>query len=321
MKRIGVMTSGGDAPGMNAAIRAVARRGASLGIEVYGIRNGFKGLVEGDIYLLEPQDVGGILGRGGTMLYSARYPEFREEESQLQAIKQLEKFGIEAVVVIGGDGSFQGAKVLSDRGIPTIGIPGTIDNDIPGTDYTLGFDTTVNTVIDALDRISDTAGSHKRVLAVEVMGRDAGDIAIWSGISSGAEVIVIPEAPYDIQEIIDTLKSGFESGKNQGILVVAEGVMSAPELVKRIVEIDNSFDIRDVVLGHIQRGGRPTGRDRMLGSIFGAKAVSLLNEGVSGVTLAIRSEEIVTYDFGVPIDNLHHELKKISLFELNKYLV
>lgn len=320
MKRIGVMTSGGDAPGMNAAVRAVVRRGESLGIEVYGITNGYKGLVEGEIHRLTSEDVGGILNRGGTMLFSARYPEFKEKEGQLKGVEQLKKHGLEGVVVIGGDGSFRGAQALSNHGFPTIGVPGTIDNDIPGTDYTLGFDTTINTVIEALDRIRDTAGSHGRVLVVEVMGRDAGDIAIWSGLSAGAEAIVIPEAPYDVNEIVNNLKYGFKQGKNQGLIVLAEGVMPANELVRQIQEVDSSFNIREVVLGHVQRGGQPTARDRVLGSLFGARAVELLSEGKTGLCVAVYHEEVVTNKF----DDIFNELKhvpKMHLHELNQYLI
>ena len=320
MKRIGVMTSGGDAPGMNAAVRAVVRRGESLGLEVYGIRNGYKGLVDGDIQRITSGDVGGILNRGGTMLFSARYPEFANPEGQLKGIEQLKMFGIEGVVVIGGDGSFKGAQALSNQGFPTVGIPGTIDNDIAGTDYTLGFDTTVNTVIEALDRVRDTAGSHGRVLVVEVMGRGAGDIALWSGIGSGAEAIVVPEIEYDLEEIVATIKSGFAHGKNQGLIVLAEGVMSAPEFIEKIQEIDDSFNIRDVVLGHIQRGGQPSARDRVLGSRFGAKAVELLKEGASGVCVALIDEEIGTNDFDDVFNNLVHQ-PKLQLHELNKYLI
>lgn len=320
MKRIGVMTSGGDAPGMNAAVRAVVRRGESLGLEVYGIRNGYKGLVEGDIQRITSGDVGGILNRGGTMLFSARYPEFANPEGQLKGIEQLKMFGIEGVVVIGGDGSFKGAEALSNHGFPTVGIPGTIDNDIAGTDYTLGFDTTVNTVIEALDRVRDTAGSHGRVLVVEVMGRGAGDIALWSGLGSGAEAIVVPEIEYDLEQIVATIKSGFAHGKNQGLIVLAEGVMSAPEFIEKIQEIDDSFNIRDVVLGHIQRGGQPSARDRVLGSRFGAKAVELLKEGASGVCVALIDEEIGTNDFEDVFNNLVHQ-PKLHLHELNKYLI
>ena len=320
MKRIGVMTSGGDAPGMNAAVRAVVRRGESLGLEVYGIYNGYKGLVEGDIKRITSDGVGGILNRGGTILFSARYPEFRTEEGQREGIKQLEKHGIEGVVVIGGDGSFRGAQALANQGFPTIGVPGTIDNDIPGTDYTLGFDTTVNTVIESLDRVRDTAGSHGRVLVVEVMGRGAGDIAIWSGLGAGAEAIVVPEIEYDTQEIVNTINNGFSRGKNQGLIVLAEGVMPARELIEQIQDIDNSFNIREVVLGHIQRGGIPSARDRVLGSRFGAKAVELLAEGANGLCVSITAEEVSTNKFNDIFNNLTHE-PKLHLHELNKYLI
>ncbi len=319
MKRIGVITSGGDAPGMNAAIRAVVRRGESLGMEVFGITNGFKGLVNGEIHRLQSADVGGILNRGGTLLFSARYPEFKENETQLIAAEQLRKYNIEGLVVIGGDGTFRGAQALANHGFPTIGVPGTIDNDIPGTDYTLGFDTTVNTVVEAIDRIRDTAGSHGRVLVVEVMGRDAGDIAIWSGLSGGAEAILIPEAPFDLHEIIATLKSGFTRGKNQGLIILAEGVMSASELIEQVNEIDDSFEIRGVVLGYIQRGGVPTVRDRILGSNFGAKAVELLQEGVSGECVAINDEVVISNTFEDVFNKLKHE-PRMDLYELNKFI-
>lgn len=320
MKRIGVMTSGGDAPGMNAAVRAVVRRGESLGLEVFGIYNGYKGLVEGDIRPISSNGVGGILNRGGTILFSARYPEFKTEEGQLKAIEQLEKRGIEGVIVIGGDGSFRGAQSLANRGFPTVGVPGTIDNDIPGTDYTLGFDTTVNTVIEALDRVRDTAGSHGRVLVVEVMGRDAGDIAIWSGLGAGAEGILVPEIDFEIQDVIDTIQHGFDKGKNQGLIVLAEGVMPARELIDQIQSVDDSFNIREVVLGHVQRGGVPTARDRVLGSRFGASAAELLSEGASGVCVALIDEEIGTHDFNDIFNNLVHD-PKLHLHALNKYLI
>ena len=320
MKRIGVMTSGGDAPGMNAAVRAVVRRGESLGLEVYGIYNGYKGLVEGDIKRITSDGVGGILNRGGTILFSARYPEFSTEEGQREGIKKLEKHGIEGVVVIGGDGSFRGAQALANQGFPTIGVPGTIDNDIPGTDYTLGFDTTVNTVIESLDRVRDTAGSHGRVLVVEVMGRDAGDIAIWSGLGAGAEAIVVPEIEFNTQDIVDTIKNGFSHGKNQGLIVLAEGVMPARELIEQIHTIDSSFNMREVVLGHVQRGGIPSARDRVLGSRFGAKAVELLAEGANGLCVAIKAEEVTTNKFDDVFNRLTHE-PKLHLHELNKYLI
>lgn len=319
MKRIGVLTSGGDAPGMNAAVRAVVRRGESLGMEVFGITNGFKGLVNGEIHRLTSGDVGGILNRGGTLLFSARYPEFSKNEAQLIAMEQLKKHEIEGIVVIGGDGSFRGAQALVNHGFPAIGIPGTIDNDIAGTDYTLGFDTTLNTVVEAIDRIRDTAGSHGRVLVVEVMGRDAGDIAIWSGLSGGAEAIVIPEVPHDLHAIVANLKSGFSQGKNQGLIVLAEGVMSADEFIEEIKAIDDSFDIRGAVLGHIQRGGTPTVRDRVLGSSFGVKAVELLKEGVSGECVATVNEKMTSNSFDDVFNKLKHE-PNLHLYDINNFI-
>lgn len=319
MERIAVLTSGGDAPGMNAAVRAVVRRGESLGMEVYGVTNGFKGLVNGEIHRMTSADVGGVLNKGGTLLYSARYPEFSENESQLIAKDQLNQHDIEGIVVIGGDGSFRGAQALSNHGIPSVAIPGTIDNDIAGTDYTLGFDTTLNTVIEAIDRVRDTAGSHGRVLIVEVMGRDAGDIAMWSGLSGGAEAILVPEVPYDLDEIVAELKDVFSKGKNQGLIVLAEGVMGSDELIEKINEIDDSFDMRGVVLGHLQRGGSPTVRDRVLGSGFGVKAVELLNEGASGECVALIDEEFTSNSFEDVFNTLEHEAD-IHLYNINKFI-
>lgn len=205
MKRIAILTSGGDAPGMNAAVRAVTRKAIHEGMEVYGINYGYAGLVAGDIRKLDVPDVGDIIQRGGTCLYSARYPEFATEEGQLKGIEQLKKFGIEGLVVIGGDGSYHGALALTKRGFPAVGVPGTIDNDIPGTDFTIGFDTAINTVLDAIDRIRDTATSHVRTFIIEVMGRDAGDIALWAGVAGGADDIIIPEHEFDMEQVAKKL--------------------------------------------------------------------------------------------------------------------
>lgn len=214
MKRIGVLTSGGDAPGMNSAIRAVVRKASYRGVEVYGINYGYAGLVAGDIRKLTSKDVSDIIQKGGTMLYSARYPQFSTEEGQLKGIEQLKKYGIEGLVTIGGDGTFKGANALTKHGYPCVGIPGTIDNDIIGTDYTIGFDTAINTVLDALDKIRDTATSHVRTFVIEVMGRDAGDIALWTGVGSGAEQIIIPEVDFDITKIANSIREGRQRGKN-----------------------------------------------------------------------------------------------------------
>jgi 6-phosphofructokinase 1 len=291
MKKIAVLTSGGDSPGMNAAIRAVVRKGIYEGLEVYGVNRGYLGLVEGDIKKFELGDVGDYLQRGGTLLYSARFPEFSEEVNQLKALAQLEKLGIEALVVIGGDGSYRGAAALAKRGFPAIGLPGTIDNDIPGTDYTIGFDTAINTILECVDKLRDTATSHERTFIVEVMGRNAGDVALWAGLAGGAEAILIPEEPYDIKEIADRLNKGRERGKKHSIIMVAEGTGSAYEISKQLNELDD-FHSRISVLGHIQRGGKPTARDRVLASRFGARAVELLIEGKHGLAVGIVDNKI-----------------------------
>lgn len=316
MKRIGVLTSGGDAPGMNAAIRAVVRKALHEDMEVYGVNYGFAGLVAGDIRKLNRRDVGDMIQKGGTFLYSARYPQFATEEGQLKGIEQLKRFGIEGLVVIGGDGSFRGAYALTKRGFPCVGIPGTIDNDIPGTDYTIGFDTAINTVLDALDRIRDTATSHVRTFVIEVMGRDAGDIALWTGVASGAEQIIIPEKGFDITEVADNIRDGREKGKKHSIIILAEGVMDGNEFAEKLDAIDN-FHVRVSVLGHVQRGGSPTARDRVLASQFGAKAVDVLKEGQGGVCLSIVNEKIIVRDIVETLDQMTHT-PNLDLFKLNE---
>ena len=291
MKRIGVLTSGGDSPGMNPAVRAVVRKAIHEGMEVYGIYQGYQGLIEGNIKKLEVGDVGDIIQRGGTMLYSARCPEFKTEEGRLKGIENLKKHGIEGLVVIGGDGSYMGAVKLTELGFPCIGIPGTIDNDIPGTDFTLGFDTALHTVIDAIDKIRDTATSHERTFIIEVMGRNAGDIALWSGLAGGAETILIPEAKDEFQEMVDRLRKGQERGKKHSIIVVAEGVANGNEVAKQLHEAAG-IETRVTVLGHIQRGGSPTAQDRVLGSRFGGRAVELLLEGKGGRAIGIRKMKL-----------------------------
>lgn len=316
MKRIGVLTSGGDAPGMNAAIRAVVRKALHEGMEVYGVNYGYAGLVAGDIRKLTRRDVGDMIQRGGTFLYSARYPQFATEEGQLKGIEQLKRFGIEGLVVIGGDGSYRGAYALTKRGFPCVGIPGTIDNDIAGTDYTIGFDTTINTVLDALDRIRDTATSHVRTFVIEVMGRDAGDIALWTGVASGAEQIIVPEKGFDITEVANNIREGKEKGKKHSIIILAEGVMGGNEFAEKLDAIDN-FHVRVTVLGHVQRGGSPTARDRVLASQFGAKAVDVLKEGKGGVCLGIVNEKIIVRDIVETLDNMTHT-PNMDLFKLNE---
>ncbi|OEH91855.1 6-phosphofructokinase [Bacillus solimangrovi] len=295
MRKIGVLTSGGDAPGMNAAVRAVVRKGIHHGIEVYGIYHGYSGLMNGDIKKLEVGSVGDIVHRGGTMLYSARSEEFKTPEGQQKGIEQLRKHGIEGLVVIGGDGSFQGAKKLTEQGFPCIGVPGTIDNDIPGTDFTIGFDTALNTVLGAIDKIRDTATSHDRTYVIETMGRNAGDIALWAGLAGGAESILIPEVEYKMNDIIERLNRAYNRGKKHSIIIVAEGVGSGVEIGKEIQE-RTSFETRVSVLGYIQRGGSPTAADRMLASRLGARAVELLMNGKEGRMVGIQDNQLVDHD-------------------------
>ncbi|MFJ7678773.1 6-phosphofructokinase [Peribacillus sp. NPDC097198] len=317
MKKIGVLTSGGDSPGMNAAVRAVVRKAIFHEMEVYGIYHGYEGLINGDIRRLELGSVGDIIHRGGTMLHTARCPEFKTEEGQLKAIEQLKKVGIEGIVIIGGDGSYLGAKALTERGFPCIGVPGTIDNDIPGTDFTIGFDTALNTVIDAIDKIRDTATSHERTYVVEVMGRNAGDIALWAGLAGGAETILCPEYDFDIEEMIGKLNRGHERGKKHSIIVVAEGVGSAMEISKQI-EAKAGFETRVTVLGHVQRGGSPTASDRVLASRLGARAVELLLEGLGGRAVGIEENKLVDYDIIDALSKKHTIDKK--MYDLSEEL-
>ncbi|MDN7245972.1 6-phosphofructokinase [Planococcus shenhongbingii] len=317
MKRIGVLTSGGDSPGMNAAIRAVVRKGIFHGIEVSGVYSGYQGLIEGRIKNMEAGDVGDIIQRGGTKLFSARCEEFKTEAGQLKAIEQLKKNGLDGLVVIGGDGSYRGAMALTKRGFPCVGVPGTIDNDIPGTDYTIGFDTALNTVIEAIDKIRDTATSHERTFIIEVMGRDAGDLALWAGLAGGAETILIPEDTFDLDDMIDRLEKGRKRGKKHSIIIVAEGVMNGNELAA-LIEERAKIETRVSVLGHIQRGGSPTARDRVLGSLFGARAVEVLLEGLGGRAIGMRNHQVVDYDMTKAFTEKHDT--DMSLYTLSKEL-
>lgn len=316
MKKIGVLTSGGDSPGMNAAVRAVVRKAIYHEIEVVGVYQGYQGLMEGEFKLLEIGDVGDIIQRGGTMLHSARSLEFKEDEAQLQAIERMRAAGMEGLVVIGGDGSYRGALALSEKGFPTVGVPGTIDNDIRGTDYTIGFDTALNTVIEAIDKIRDTATSHDRTFVIEVMGRDAGDIALWAGLAGGAETILVPEEATNIDEMVKRLQRGKERGKKHSIIIVAEGVMSANELQN--ILLDKGIDTRVSVLGHIQRGGSPTARDRVLASMMGAHAVEVLMNNVGGRAVGIRNQAVVDYDLKEVFETEHHLDQ--AMFKLSKEL-
>ncbi|WP_019550777.1 6-phosphofructokinase [Thermus scotoductus] len=285
MKRIGVFTSGGDAPGMNAAIRAVVRQAYALGLEVIGIRRGYAGMILGEMVPLGVRDVANILQRGGTVLLTARSQEFLTEEGRAKAAEKLKAAGIEGLVAIGGDGTFRGAMRLSEEHrIPVVGVPGTIDNDLYGTDYTIGFDTAVNTALEAIDRIRDTAASHERVFFIEVMGRSSGFIALDVGLAGGAEVIAVPEEPLDPKTIAEGLMESLRRGKSSSIVVVAEGAYpgGAAGLLAAIQE-HVRVEARVTVLGHIQRGGSPTAKDRILASRLGAAAVEALAGGTSGV--------------------------------------
>ncbi|MBT2689357.1 6-phosphofructokinase [Bacillus sp. ISL-47] len=317
MKKIGVLTSGGDSPGMNAAVRAVVRKAIYHNIEVYGVYGGYSGLMTGNIKKLDLGSVGDIIHRGGTVLHSARSEEFKTKEGQQKGIEQMKKHGIDGLVVIGGDGSYRGARALTEQGFPCVGVPGTIDNDIPGTQYTIGFDTALNTVIDAIDKIRDTATSHERTFIIEVMGRDAGDIALWAGLAGGAETILIPEEGYHMDEIAERLKKGHERGKKHSIIVVAEGVCSGVEFAKQIKETTD-FDTRVSVLGHMQRGGSPTAFDRVLASRLGARAVELLLEGHGGRAVGIENNKLVDHNI-IEILDREHTLD-LDLYKLSKEL-
>ena len=296
MKRIGLLTSGGDAPGMNAAIRAVVRSGLYFGMEVYGIERGYAGLIEDAVFPMEMRSVSNIIQTGGTKLRTARCLEMMTKEGKDKAVATLKKHGIEGLVVIGGDGSFRGARALTEEyGVPTIGIPATIDNDLEYTDYTLGFDTAVNTCLDIINKLRDTMTSHERVCVVEVMGRHCGDIALYSGIAAGAEIIVVPEIQFDMQAIVDRIDHSRANGKHSNIIVLAEGVMSAEQFAKQLQD-RTSYSIRPTCIGHVQRGGSPSMADRMLAAQFGNKAVRLLKEGIGNRVVGIRDNKIIDMD-------------------------
>ncbi len=308
IKKIGVLTSGGDAPGMNAAIRGVVRTALSLDIEVYGIYDGYHGLHEGRIEKLSRSSVSDVINRGGTFLGSARFPEFKQESVRKKAIENLNEYGIEALVVIGGDGSYMGAKKLTEMGYPCIGLPGTIDNDIAGTDYTIGYLTALNTVIDNIDRLRDTSSSHQRISIVEIMGRHCGDLTLMSSIAGGCEYIITPERPWSKEELIQNLQRGIEKGKKHAIITITELMMDANELAKDIEEATGR-ETRATVLGHIQRGGRPTAFDRVLASRMGNYAVHLLMKGEGGRCVGIQKEQLVHHDIIDAIENMKRPVR------------
>ena len=295
MKTIGVLTSGGDAPGMNAAVRAVVRTADYYGIKVKGIRRGYNGLMEGDIIDLDSRAVSGIIQLGGTMLYSARSPKFKTPEGVKEAVENCKKHGIEGIVVIGGDGSFRGARDLSLQGIPCVGIPATIDNDISSTEYTIGFDTAMNTVVQMVDRLRDTCDSHERCSVVEVMGRHAGHIALRTAIGVGALAVMVPERENDLDAVIEKIKETQKMGKKHFIVVVAEGVGGVTQMAEKI-EDATGIETRATILGHVQRGGSPTLRDRLIATQMGYEAVQLLKEGVGNRVVAYKLGKVVDYD-------------------------
>ena len=295
VRAIGVLTSGGDAPGMNAAVRAVTRAALNKGIKVYGIRRGYNGLINDDVFEMNLRSVSDIIHRGGTVLYTARSPEFKTDEGQSKALETCKKYGIDGCVVIGGDGSYRGARALSLKGIPCIGLPGTIDNDIACTDETIGFDTAMNTAVEMIDKLRDTAQSHERCSVCEVMGRNAGDIALHTGIAVGATAILVPEVEMSFEQILNKIEQSERTGKEHFIVVVAEGVGHVSELAKKIEE-KTGIETRATVLGHVQRGGNASLRDRVLASMMGHKAVELLAQGIGNRVVAINNSKIVDFD-------------------------
>ncbi|GIM28206.1 ATP-dependent 6-phosphofructokinase [Clostridium polyendosporum] len=295
MKKIAVLTSGGDAPGMNAAVRAVVRMALHNGLEVMGVKRGYAGLISGELFKMDRSSVSDIIHRGGTILRTARCEEFRTEEGRKKAANILKAYGVDALVVIGGDGSFTGAKLLSKLGVKTIGLPGTIDNDLAYTDYTIGFDTALNTVVDAINKLRDTSTSHERVSVIEVMGRHCGDLALYAGIAGGAEAIVVPEKEFDRDELCKTILEGKTTGKMHNLVMLAEGVGGAEELAKYIEEV-TGLETRATILGHIQRGGSPSVFDVVLSSKMGARAVELLLEGKTSRVVGIKDNQIMDED-------------------------
>lgn len=318
VKKIGVLTSGGDAPGMNAAIRAVVREGLHQDLEVFGILDGYAGLHQNKITKLDRHSVSDVINRGGTFLGSARFPEFKEERVRAEAIENLKQHGIDALVVIGGDGSYLGAKKLTEMGFPCIGIPGTIDNDIPGTTYTIGYDTSLNTVVEAIDRLRDTSASHKRISVVEIMGRYCGDLTLRSAVAGGVEFVVVPEKKFDEKELISHIKAGIQKGKKHALVAVCEHVTDVEILAKNI-ENQTGHETRTTILGHIQRGGKPTARDRIIASRMGSYAVKLLMEGHGGRCVGMMNSEMVHHDIIDCITNMKRPFNQ-ELYDLSNSL-
>ncbi len=301
MRRIAILTSGGDTPGMNAAIHSVVMTAKTNGISVIGVERGYKGLIEGRLYELHSKDVRGIVNKGGTMLKTARCLEMKTEEGRKQAVKVLNAFGIEGLVVIGGDGSFKGAQALSELGIPTVGLPGTIDNDLAYTDFTIGFDTAVNCVLDEIAKIRDTMLSHERVGVIEVMGRTCGYIALNAGIAGEVENILVPEVPFDIDSICDSLNKRAIKGLMTSLVIIAEGAGKG-EAVANYLRAKTGFDVKAIKLGYVQRGGTPSSFDRLIAIKMGERAVKLLMQGEAGRVVGIRDNKIIDYEINEALD-------------------
>ena len=316
IKTIGVLTSGGDAPGMNAAVRAIVRAGISKGYRMMGIQRGYNGLINGEVYEMNVRSVSEIIHRGGTILYTARCLEFKTKEGQAKGLARCKELGIDALVVIGGDGSFMGARALANQGIPCIGLPGTIDNDIACSEYTIGYDTAMNTAVEAIDKLRDTTQSHDRCSVVEVMGHHAGYIALNVGIATGAVAVLLPEIPFDFErDILDRMRQTQVTGKKHFIIIVSEGVVGAQELANQI-QAATGVDSRATVLGHIQRGGSPTVRDRVNASLMGYHAIDLLDKGIYNRVVAVSGVKIVDYDVNVAL-SMHKTIDR-DMIEIAK---
>ena len=307
---VAVLTAGGDAPGMNAAVRAVVRTALDLGLRPYGVQRAFEGLAQGEIHELGARDVGGILQRGGTVLQTARYPQFAEPGAQQAALAQLRGRGIGALVAVGGDGTMRAALALHRLGLPVVGIPASIDNDVYGTDMAIGVDTALNTILEAIDKLRDTASSHRRAFIVETMGRHCGHLALMSGITSGAEMTLIPEQEAGAEEVAAAVRGAYERGKSHAIIVVAEGAkLRASALKDRLDAMRLGFGFRVTILGHVQRGGAPSAWDRLLAARLGAAAVERLARGESGVMVGLQAREVV----GVPLEEAGARQRPVDL--------
>ncbi len=319
IKRIGILTSGGDAPGMNAAIRAVVRTADSFGIQVLGIKDGYLGLHQERIFELGRSDVADIMNRAGTILGTARFPAFKDPAVRQEAIGVLKKRNIDGLVVIGGEGSYMGAKLLSFEGYPCVCLPGTIDNDIPGTDFSIGFSTALRNIIEDVDKLRDTASSHKRISLVETMGRHCGDLALYASIACGAEYVIVPEIEFDREELYHNIDDGLKKGKRHAIVIVCENVVDIHELA-RDLETHTGLEIRTTILGHVQRGGSPTAFDRIIASQMGAYAIDLIKRGIGGVCVGIQNNQIVHHEISECLLQKHHKFND-QIYQIGKLLV